>query len=443
MAEPDRKVPKDDYVDEARPDDKLAAPARKEREKEQNKLARPDAVGKNEKGAEAAVPNLDIKGPIQADKLDELEEKYILYAAPMRQTLRALGRVNDLTATGIPRHPALLGPELRAPFDRVKEIEKGPSARDAREVNGAAAAWQEGQQNLHVAQGGYLNAREQLQASVHDMMRLQEKLNQKMLRKAKEAKMAEVAAIEEAAMTLIEIVKTVKEAVELAADVEGLEKMIEFASNKVGDKVKQIDLKYVFIKLMGDGDKYDKLQRDIKRCDAAIARSEENEEKNEFAAVRDRLHAWSFTVGNLDGDVQIRQDLTRMNAVNFADAVGGGNKTRLVALIADGYQSLDTCADSSLQSLQALIPVAQVVYDWCSSDEARKRYLVAGRDLERMQLQTIFQTVYGLVKENGRRDFLEKEAPIWHETADAWRKFLAETTQRRFGGQTPEKQEGG
>ncbi len=212
-------APKDPAVHDAIPDDALNARQLAGRDRQRARLASPDAVGQAEvasdEGAARAIKAPEVNDAVISDEshtLDDYQMQYMLYATPMRQTLRALGRVNDPPARASPTTPARLAPEMRRPFERVQHAEKRRDQKATADINSNATAWETAQLNMNQSLTDYMLKRGQLQAAVLGMEEAQEHINRWTLNAKKSEATKELKEIEESAETLAKIVEVSKEA---------------------------------------------------------------------------------------------------------------------------------------------------------------------------------------------------------------------------------------
>jgi hypothetical protein len=185
--------------------DREVGPSRKKHE--QQRLLDPSNAGyfEIEAGASGGLgAPLHIGPELKKDGgpiIGEYEAGYNTYALPLQATLRALGRIKDVSMTGAPLTPAELKqkPKLAARFRRLNSLDHGLMQEMAYNQ------WSTSQTNFHISIKRFGASQHEMMAVATDFRRVQQLIQQRQAEAKKAQRTAELKQLEQVAKTLANI----------------------------------------------------------------------------------------------------------------------------------------------------------------------------------------------------------------------------------------------
>lgn len=385
-------------------------------------------------------------------------EQYELYKVPAHHASTALGRVNDLHASGAPRTPADIPAKTMKHFQKVDNV--GTSTNEKLKAQ-SANQWIEQQDELHSTFDGYMAGREAMSGAMSEWRSVQELLRQRRLTAQKNGAQGEKDKIDRAADTLVEITKVSAEAFTMmtALEAEFMEGVSEtytataeieegkvIQTAEVGRKLQyekalevakkaggQIGLKELFIIGMGDYKKYQELQRKIADLNNQIAESHWAEEQHHIAAAEQKLGNVKLEIKGRQRAFEGKRGDARNAAQAFGQATNGKEASIMVCMMAEAYQELDLFGSRAKEEADQLKPRLQPVWNWLN-DHVEK-YKIERRD-DFSDYAEDYRTLGGAAVDSIKsRELLHTEEPKWHGAAKAWKHFLSDVMDKRFDPQ--------
>lgn len=388
--------------------------------------------------------------------LDTFSEQYSIYKIPVHHTMTSLGRINDLRSGGAPRTPAEIPAEV---MRQIKPVDNVSNKQSEQVKSGSANQWIEQQGELRATFDGFLVAREELQ-SANAMFRSAQQI---ILRRQLEAKKAgneeEKKKIDEAAETLVKITKFSAKAltftVALEAELLGVEEAYtataemdhdsgkgvqtaevsrSYKTDKLKDLAKQaggeIGLKEIFIWGMGKQDEYKALETAIGDLTRQIGQSVLNQEDLQIESAWKALGNVKLAIKGTQRAFTAKRGDARNAAQHFGQALGGREKTIIIALMAEAYHELDLFGTRSLEEANQLAPKARPVHQWLNDKAERYK---ADRQEEFNEFAHDYQQIgSAVIDAHKSRELLQTEVPVWQRTARTWRHFLSDVMGKSF-----------
>ncbi|HEX4455642.1 MAG TPA: hypothetical protein VH143_32500 [Kofleriaceae bacterium] len=447
----------------------------------QDSLIKPDAVGFFQEGAadfsRYADAPLKLGSKVMADgggRLAEYEAGYNIYAQPLRSSVRAMGRVKDVSNAGAPMTPAELqaNPKMKARFRQLSLTEHADSGAQT-----AYAAWSQEMTNFRLDIKSYQAGQMQLAAATSNWDRIQAVLKQQRKESERAGKQSELNEIDEAAETLARIVEVSAEALTAAGEIseameastaidesaaetamepevshenEGLtttakatnkaasaasqasdaknivSKVTEMAG-KAGPKDLSINLQNVFVIAMGNGGKKLQLEADIEKLTKQIQNLKMTQVEDDIRAGKQALEGFNLEVSVRQQKVQTSRSESRKGAQVFnqsltgADQVGG----EMAMMSAEAHIELAEMGRLADQERKILVDPH---WRWADAyiNDNHSRLDGMGEQEDRKALaMNIFQV-------RDQRTYFEKNLPKWQQTSQQWQRFLSEMGQSSF-----------
>jgi hypothetical protein len=411
-----------------------------------------ESVGEFEQGAIQAgsrlTQPLDLSDKFltaAGPHMGSYQASYNLYTAPLRTSVRALGRVKDVQMTGAPLVPA----ELEQNAALSKKVKRGNAA-----AQNIYDDWSDSQSSMVSEAKNYSAGIALVRAAIDGYTAARMKLD----RRAKEAelagKSAQKAEIDRAAETLAEITKMAAVAWSGAAEIDaalavgidpvaseetaaklfkandGVEHVeTKSASAHANEKTQEvinrlkahgtaaISLEDLFIVGMGKAGEYEKLERAIAKLEGQISELEFATESQEINAATSSLRAFNIDLVARSESVGKERTMSRRRAATFASALGGGEEMKFAMYAAEAYQELDLFGTIAHQQRIATVdprkPDIVGYLERYSHDMERH-----GFHLDRLKLSG------NLTNIDNQRQFFAERLPEWQGRASAWRIFL-------------------
>lgn len=394
--------------------------------------------------------------------IDHYEDGYNTYAQPLRSTLRAMGRVKDVSLTGAPMTPEELKqrPDLLARFERLS----GDGANWAQEM--AYNNWTDHQTKLQLQIERLGASQHELAACIANYRRVQAKLKQRKLQAQRAADSAKIAKIEETAAMLAQIVEVcaiaassigsmgtavgAELATEGLAELGGVEAAAETVTTQqrvanaatraaagakkghaavtdVAAKLKKagalnLTLKDVFIVVIGDSKEYSKLQEKIERVDENLQTLAFVEEAHDVFAAKEKMKAMSIELAVRRGELRAERTLARRAARTFGRSLGENGEAVPAMYAAEAFQELAQFGAQAARERQTLVdPRWGAVYNYINGNDVG-RYAALGAHSDAVALATNLKAV------REQRDYFNKHLPDWELRAKQWNDFLADRT---------------
>jgi hypothetical protein len=447
----------------------------------QDSLIKPDAVGLFEGGAadfsRYADGPLKLGGKVMADggaRLAEYQAGYNAYTQPLRSSVRAMGRVKDISNTGAPMTPAELqaNPKMKERFRTLSLTEKSDSGSQT-----AYAAWSTDMTNMRLDIKGYQAGQMQLAAATSNWDRIRALLDQQRKESERAGKQSELNEINEAAETLAKIVEVSAEALTCAGEVsEAMEaftaldegaaetameaeasnageamKLSGKAANKAASAASQgsdakgiisrakemagkagnadlsINMTNVFVLAMGDGQKKIDLENDIAKLTKQIQNLKLTQVEDDIRAGKQALDGFTMEVSVRQQKVQASRSESRKGAQVFnqslsgADAVGG----EMAMLSAEAHIELGEMGQLANQERKMLVDPHWRWADAYINDNHSRLDGMGEQDDRKALAMNVFQV-------RDQRVYFEQNLPKWRETSQQWERFLSDVGQSSF-----------
>jgi len=446
--------------------------------REQQRLSAPDKEGLFE--TEAVSLGTSVAGPLLMDswtlkdgggRLAEYQIGYNAYAAPLRSTVRAMGRVKDLSLTGAPKTPD----ELRANPALAKRFRKlGLANHEDAGPQVAFNGWSTAQTKMAIDMSAFGAGQAMLKASLENWHSVQALLSHRKAEAQRGSKQAELTEINEAAATLAKIVEVsteawaavgeVTEAIEAVAALdeeaqgpmpdeppaENVMSTTANASSKAGkakagitdatDIVRRsagfvqkasggaklaLSLEDVFVIAMGNGNKKIDLENDIHKLTAQMSNLKIAEADWHIKEGSTRLAAFQCELVVRRTAVQADRHTARAAAAGFNQSLTGGAATegQMAMYMAEAQQERLEFAQFAQQ---ARVGMVDPHWQWADAyiNDNHSRIAGHGHADDATKLATNLMAV------RDQRAFFAKNLPEWQNSAHAWRQFLAEVAQK-------------
>jgi hypothetical protein len=455
--------------------DSSAGPSRKD--KQQQRIVQPDSSGyfELEGGAKEGLGAPIHLGPeLKKDGgpvIGEYEAAYNTYAVPLRSTLRAMGRVKDVSLTGAPLTPAELmkRPDLAARFRKLN-----PTSGDVQQDQ-AFNDWSNNQKKMTGDIQRFGGGQHQMAAVLANYRSVQKKLAQRRVEAERSAKQAEIREIEETAETLSRIVEFTSEALAASGEIEEMldrkvaldenaEGMEEGAGEVSGEGTKtkkqraagavqdaasagvigksvlsnardqlaktgkfEMNLQGIFLAVVG-GEKYAQLQRDTVVLNAKIASLKLDAEAEEVKSANEQLMGFKMEFISTQQNVRTDRVASRRGAKTFAKSMNAGADGIDAMYAAEAYQELANFGALAAQQRRDFVdPVWGRAHGYVYGYDAH-RFEAIGAMEDARQLATNLQAV------QEQRGYLGKHVPEWQTVAKQWDAFLKERTGNALDG---------
>lgn len=389
----------------------------------------------------------------------QYEGAYNAYAIPLRSTLRAMGRLKDVSLTGAPMTPEELKqrPDLLARFRKLNAYQ-GDVPQEK-----AYHDWSAAQTKLDHSIEWFRIGQNEFPEAIANYRRAQQLLRQRQLEHTKASKMTQAHAIEEVAETIGRIIDTVSlawsaaSATEsllgtraLAAEAEGIgtldnslgaggslrtkaQRFVDGASHVAADgraiaaHAKQqlgkagnveLSLDSILIQFV-DRQKYTALKRDMAKLDAEIALLGLSQEQEIVHSATAQLKRVKLEFKARVADVQADRVAARSGAKMYAKTMGADMNGISAMYAAEAYQELAAFGRvAALQRKQLVDPLwGKVVQYLGGVDKSSFEMLHAVDDAAALtrNVQAVEQ----------QRTYFNKHLPQWEISAKQWSGFLA------------------
>jgi hypothetical protein len=383
--------------------------------------------------------------------LASFTELYDIYKIPVHQAQLAVGRVNDLYEAGAPRTPAEIKPGLMRYFHRVDNV----SDRTSEKIKATDAnQWIEQQDELNADFSSFMQAREAMQGAMAEFRSTQWILYQRKLAAKRADDEDQKEKIDQCAETLAKITEVSAEALSATSLLEGefmdveetytqtAEEGVQTAevarkgkTEKLKEVVKagggEVGLKGIFIWLTGNSAKYTQLKADIEKLNGQIRKAGVNEQNERINAAWDKLDNVKLQIKGTQRAFSAKKGDTRNAAQAFGQALGGGEKTIMVTMMASAYQEMDLFGSRAIVELNKLYPKAKSVWGYLEGTEEKAR--VEMEDPFPDQFAQDWQAMGNAVLDvQNSKELLENEVPKWQEAASAWRHFFSDVMGKSF-----------
>lgn len=401
----------------------------------------------------------------------QYEGAYNAYAMPLRSTLRALGRIKDVSLTGGPTTPEELKqrPELLARFRKLSATHG-----DVSEEN-AYHDWSTAQTSLEHSVEWFQVSQHEFPEVIANYRRAQQLLEQRKLQKLRDSKAAEAKAIEEVAHTIgriIEVVavawsvagasETLIGATELdtaaAEGVTGAEEaagaevasagevekagslrsrgqrafegasriandgraIISHAKKQLGD-AGNVELSFESILIhFVDGEKYATYKRDMVKLDAEIALLGLAQEQELVHSATAQLKRMKLEFRARVRDVQSARVAARRGAKTYAKAMGADMPGIAAMYAAEAYQELAAFGRVAAQQRAELVDPLWGKVKYYLNERGTPGFAM-------LQLLDEARVLADNVKAVGdQRAYFDHQLPQWEGTAKQWKDFLAD-----------------
>ncbi|MEO8842279.1 MAG: hypothetical protein ABI704_11955 [Kofleriaceae bacterium] len=450
------------------------------RAKAQHRILQPNAAGffETEAGAAGGLgAPLSIGAPLKKDGgpiLQKYEEGYNAYAQPLRSTLRAMGRLKDVSLTGAPLTPAELmkRPELAARFGHLGAQ---ASTVDVSSVQKDQAfdAWsdQANKMKLHVQMFGA--GQHELAGVIANYRRVQLRLKQHSVERERASKTKEKREIDNAAETLAKIVDVSSEALSGMGEVEALlashaalsksgpdslaglpqsnnpdwaqgttndptgakrssksaAQHVSSGVAKLGRGVQVIEkevekthtfglsAKDVFTVLIG-AKRYHDLETDIDSLDKQISKLGFEEEAQDVRSANEGLCGFVVEIAVRRDEVRGDRIAARRDARTFAHAHGGGDSAVTAMYAAEAYQELAALGELTEKQRKGMVDSSwRRVSAYLHGNDFHRYAAIGALDDARL-LDSNLRAVAE------QREMFATQLPQWQRVSTQWSEFL-------------------
>lgn len=446
--------------------------------REQARLSSPEDSGLFEE--EAVTLGTGVAGPLMMEswtlqdgggRLAEYQAGYNAYAAPLRSTVRAMGRVKDTSLAGAPLTPEALraNPSLSKRFRKLST-----SAHEDAGPQTAFDAWSSAQTRMTVDTSAFGAGQTMLKASLENWHSVQALLKQRKAEATRGSKQAELHEIDEAAATLAKIVEfsaeawaavgEVAEAMEAVSALDatkegpapdeeaapsvkthaaaGLEKgekavagvkdvtdivgrSYQFLNKAAGPAKMSLSLESVFVIAMGNGKKKLELELEINKLTAQMAKLKIDEADWHIKEGRTRLDGFTCELAVRKTAVQVDRNQARASATAFNQHLTGGNAAegQMAMYMIEAQQERAQLGKFTEQQRAGMVDPHWRWADAYINDNYQR---IAGHDhaSDAHKLKTNVMAV------RDQRTFFAKNLPQWEHSARAWQNFLEDMTQK-------------
>jgi hypothetical protein len=436
---------------------------------EQHRLARPSASGHFELEAGnfggLGAP-LQLGSEIKKDGgpvIGEYEAGYNAYATPLRSTLKAMGRVKDVSLTGAPMSPA----ELMSRPELARSFRAPTLGHETTEENAQDAAfddWSTAQTKMQIDIQRFGGGQYEMAAVIADYRRVQQRLQQRRAELVRDQKTAELREIEEAAETLARIVEVSVEAWNCVGEIDEVvesqltldevdtesaealpqanraeeqygstaskEQKLGSAAVVAGETAKiaadfraklatvghyNVDLRSVFLLLMDKG-RYDKLKEDVYTLGTQIDTLELAQEQELVQSANDRLIGFHMEFATRRNEVRADRVAARRHAARYGKR--GGEKAVASMYAAEAYQELAGFATLAVEQRKTMVdPPWKPTHAYLHGYD-KHRFLALGFEDDATRLDENLRAV------QDQRGYFAAHLPDWLERAKAWSDFF-------------------
>jgi hypothetical protein len=406
-----------------------------------------------------------------APAVSEYEASYNTYASPLRKTLRAEGRVKDLSMANAPMTPAELekNPKVANHF-------KNLSLQGAQDSE--MSAWSKSQSQMITNIKRYGGGQHVLAGAVASYDAVQRGLQAKRKEFEKAAKQEEIEKVDQAVETIHKIIDTTAEAWTLSGELDEIIGSQAFDENAEADVIEEPTERHVnwvhgtvddptgentkfknkgqkvagaidaaklqtaeARKIVGDataklaagqdfsldidgilhavmgGKEYLKLKADVVKLDAQIKSLGLEKESLELTSATEKLHGFRMTF-QADRE-QLKNDrvASRDGARNFAAKVNSGQEGIMAMYVAEAYQELAAFGELASQERHDMNPALGRARRYLN-DTSIKRFEANNEVADAKLLAGNIQDAMFA------RTFFDKHLPEWKSTAKQWNDFL-------------------
>lgn len=490
-----------DHVNDLAPDpDRGQGPAR--RQHEQQRILSPGSAGYFEvEGGNVGGLGAPLHlGPeIKKDggpSIGQYQAAYNSYSIPLRSTLRAMGRLKDVSMTGAPLTPAELkkNPKLAARFENLSLTNQADAGKQR-----AYHDWTAAQTKTQIDVQHFGASQFELASVVSDYRRVQLLIDQRRAETKRAGKMNELGEINEAAETLARIVEVSVEAwntaglieEEMASQVAGFnanaegidradedfpqnkgidwrdgtiddplgrtaspsvpegkaqkasdiaetvaegskmggkigkqvnEKIAKFVKEKSKSATFSVSMKDVFVLMMGKGDEYVQLQKDIEALDGKIKKLGMEQEVETIRSAHARMTGMNLEFIAIGKEVSADRKNARAGAQSFAQTMGAGTEGVMTMYAAEAYEELAAFGALADQQRQGMVDQLHREVMGYMQRVHKNRFVAIGAESDALALSGNLKAV------NEQRAYFTKHLPEWQERARQWSDFLGAKT---------------
>jgi Domain of unknown function (DUF4157) len=361
------------------------------------------------------IPNAKDLYPGERDKIATAVELWNVFRIPMGLTLKSLGRVQDLLTAGAPQTPAAMPKPQQEKLGHVNK-----------ETEDAFDGLSDKVTNLDSAMAGYMGLLTELEGARKEFESTQQILLGRKKKAEQNQTKEELRKLEEPYDTLVKIIDTIDSARGVAKTLIGggeLELMKEGGEKAAGLLPSK---KEIFMLLGGDAKKAGSLRQQIEKLEHQIAVAGLNAENLHINAAKDQLSGVTEQSLSAALNVGAATSQSRQAAMKFGSRVGGGDPSKLAALVSEAYQELRIFGNAANEKLGPLAPKIGVLWNVLSEHHGRiemdhqhpaSEFMDRGYsdfdDLIELRQKTI---QYGAL--------LEQYLPEWTQHANTWRSFF-------------------
>jgi hypothetical protein len=403
---------------------------------------------------------------LREHELGPYQTAYNTYTSPLRSTMRAMGRMKDLSLTGAPFKPSQMSPALTKRFRKLKLFEGNGENKDGA-AQTAMDVWSTAQTSLQIGAEGMYGQQLELRAAMANFHGVQAMLTQRKKEAERDGLFGEVLKIEHTAEIAARIVEVGAEAVMGAAEIdEALDAGAEFDESaetepdaeswsskeqKVGEGMakaasgiskgravlkevnkyatngKSIEMRDIFIIVQGDAKRYEKLKSDIDKLSETIGILGWSVEQQKVNDAKLRLDGLTIRLATSKKEQRATRKSTRDAAASFAHNNGAGKEGMLAMYAAEAAQELDTFGTLANDQLRNYVwPLigaaagfvgAKVNDGWFEAEN-----LIAEGD-------TLVKNIKQVDRTN---DYFKEHLPEWQDNAQKWRAFLEVRTHKQL-----------
>lgn len=377
------------------------------------------------------------------DEARQYETKYNLYTVPLRNMVVAVGRVKDLILVGAPNTPSEISPGIAAKFRNIGR----KKVSDADEQS-AFTDWRAQNAQLEAGIGQQMAGRADLTAALDRISAVHIAMDRKAYEAKLAGKMAQAAAMEQTAGTLVKIgtfAWKIYRDLDLLDEIEtggyDPQNPDDPLTSKMGsgriDGVRTrlegygksgmaaFDLQEIATVLMY-GAEYEELKREIQKLEREISQLELDEDWFNVQSAWDQLSAVKLKIGLGKSNVAGQRQLARERASDYAQSFSGKDEARLVTMMAQAYNELSMVGAMTMGQKAGVEAVWGRTAGWLSEKYLPLQAMNSPLPEDSSQLRS------NLRRFRAQHLFLEENLPQWETTANQWKRFL----QRQTGGRS-------
>lgn len=410
--------------------------------------------GTQELAGPASFKDLALSGALTGRAPVEVSDfiwEYNLFLQPLRMTAAALGRVQDLTAAGVPFAPAMMSDEQKNSLIDPAQIEEGISEY---------TDWAQQQVNVERIFNNYLGNMKLLKGALYQLESARATMAMHLTQAQLANKGQQLEKIRNSARRLKKIVDYVQLGYNYANKLDGLlgfqaagDKLspgnIDVAEGAAGEIWSQATANEgitvaLLVVASGQAEEYLELEKEIRALKGEIAFLNDQRLDQALQAAEETVVGWKLKAdpGQVSNLMAQQVTFARHRARDFAVEAGGDLATANIMMMAEAFQELATFGSSTLKFMDStgLDAKARMTLNYLSKNFAPffRGRSPAEKALDDRNLDFDF-LVLDIRKtyRAGKMVFavkgnLEQKVPLWTGFARQWRFYLSDLVGRSF-----------